>query len=143
MITINIEQAVAGINAILMRIERPQALMEAIGYREVARVQKQIRETKVSPNAQPWAPWRPSTEASRIAKGNAHQGLLWDSGALLHSFSAEAHPGDVEIGTPMDYAPYLQSGTAVMAARPFLGWGDGDVPILEVLAATYLATGVV
>jgi phage gpG-like protein len=112
--------------------------MEMVGRQAQESIQHRIRESKLDPENAPWSPWMPSTEMHRRHKGNAGQGLLWDQGTLLNSIRFE-HSGDsVAIGTDVDYAKYLQDGTGNMAARPFVGWSDGQIAELEFSAVRFL-----
>ena len=136
--TIDIRQAVTVLNLILARVAAPKPFMQAVGQYEASKAIHRILELKQDPADTAWAPWKASTRASREAKGNVGQGLLWDTGELLHSFEIHAGMDEVEIGTPTEYGGYLQSGTEHMAARPFLGWDDRDFPALEAMLVAHL-----
>ena len=141
MIRMDARAAIAELRAILRRVQRPAPVLAAIGAAQVGRIQRRIAAGKVSPAGVPWSPWKPSTRARRERKGNAGQGLLWDTGTLLHSVRAETFVRGVRIGVEPDYAVYLQEGTGEMAARPFVGWEPADEDATERLMVHYLDTG--
>ncbi len=95
-------------------------------------------QDKRSPDGGQWAPWATRTAASRGRKGNAAQGLLWDSGTLLASIQMQARDGLVSIGTDTAYAQYLQGGTGNMPAREFLGWTERDTKAAERMVLDYI-----
>lgn len=117
-----------------------QEWLVAVGEHEKAAIEQRIRTTKFDPEGKPWAEWRPFTRALREAKGNAAQGLLWDTGHLLESQTYLTPFGaDLEIGTDVWYAERLQEGVpGKMAARPFIGWGESDLAWLETSLVAHL-----
>jgi hypothetical protein len=123
--TIDLAQALAGLNRLVALNMSPW--LTEVGRHEVTQIQHRIRETKGSPDNVQWSPWRPRTYLHRLAAGNIEQGLLWDTGHLLHSIRFEATPDRVEIGTDVSYAKELQEGRENMRARPFVGWGDEEL----------------
>lgn len=138
MMTIDAEQAIAELNAIAVRLANMTPFLQSVGNTQAGAIHARIQRSKTAPMGGNWAPWRPRTEAARIKKGNAQQGLLWDSGALLNSFVVETGPDAVTIGTPVSYAVYLQDGTERMAAREFMGWSETDVSAVELLGIAYI-----
>lgn len=134
--TIDLEQALAGLNRLANLNMSPW--MASVSQNAQAAVQQRIRSTKVDPGNAPWSPWRPATERHRLKKGNAGQGLLWDSGALLNSIQGQSGADGVSVGTGVSYAGYLQDGTEHMAARPFMGWTDSDIGQMEFSAVAFL-----
>lgn len=127
MLTFNLGPAIVGLNGILARIAHPEPALAIIGARARESVRQRIQRTKTDPDGNRWAPWADDTRAEREHKGNAGQGLLWDDGSLLDSIAALADDDSVEIGSPLDYAGYLQDGTRRMPARPYLGWTGDDL----------------
>ena len=109
-------------------IRRFASAVQALGRVEKQAVEQRIRDLKRTDGGTPWATWRPSTRRARIRKGNAHQGLLWDSGLLLQSVYSRITsrgPGRKTLhigvsGPAARYGRYLQHGTESMVARPFL-----------------------
>lgn len=141
MITIDIQQAMSELSMIAARAADMGPILHTIGAMEARKSFDRIRETKVDPLESEWDPWAESTRSQRERKGNAGQGLLWDSGYLLNSFEVNADPMQVVIGTEVEYAGYLQEGTFKMPDRAFMGWNDSDLPIIEGTVAAYLMTG--
>ena len=111
----------------MVRKLNDKAMMQEIGDIVVEDIRHSITTTKKSPDEKPWAPWAPSTAKARERKGNAALGLLFDTGNLLRSITAEVKnhgsKGGVQvyIGTNVKYAEWLNNGTEKMPARPFLG----------------------
>jgi phage gpG-like protein len=77
-----------------------------------------------------WAPLRPATVADRIRQGyGGDHPIMWRTGLLLRSLSAQGQPGNIVMTTPnsltvgstVPYAGYQQSGTSRMVARPLIG----------------------
>ncbi len=135
--TIDLTQALAGLNKLASLSMQPW--LAEVGKFEVGQIQHRIREEKHSPDDEVWSPWKQRTRLHRVAAGNVSQGLLWDSGTLLHSITAKTGPHEVEIGTDVPYARPLQEGRSSptpMAARPFVGWGD--VKYLEGSAIAFI-----
>lgn len=143
MITIEAEQAFAEIDAMLMRMHESAPFLEAVGDREVELARERIRDTKLDPLGNAWAPWAPFTRSEREHKGNADLGLLFDEGDLLLSLGKAIFGDSVEIGSNLDYAKDLQEGTDKMPAREFLGWAPGSGPIYENLYKRYIETSVI
>ena len=74
----------------LERLSNLEPALAKIGAQQKTAIQHRIQRSKQTPDGDAWAPWRPWTQASREAKGNAGQGLLWDDGTLLDSVTAES-----------------------------------------------------
>ena len=142
MITIDSVQAMAELDAMLMRMHETAPFLEAVGDREVLAVQHRIKDTKTDPLGNAWAPWSPFTRSERTHKGNADLGLLLDEGDLLLSIDKAVMGDSVEVGSNLDYAIDLQNGTDHMPAREFLGWSPDSVPVYENLFIRYVETGV-
>lgn len=58
-----------------------------------------------------------------------------DSGNLVESiaYKTKSGRGQLQIGTGVEYAPYVHDGTIKMAARPFLSDSLGDETSLQAL----------
>lgn len=139
MITIDSTSALLTLGSMLVRILRPEPALSIIGQRAAEGIRRRIQRTKDDPDGNAWAPWRPMTRTRREAKGNAGQGLLWDDGTLLDSIRAQSSDSGVEIGSDVAYAPYLQSGTSRMEARPFIGWDDDSLRQAETTMLHFIA----
>ena len=111
------------IGDIRKKLQNPRNLMLEIGDIITEDIKHRITTLKTDPEDKPWTPWAPSTEKGRIRKGNAHLGLLFDTGTLLRSISSQVIGSHhtLQVGTNLHYATYLQEGTKKMPARPFLG----------------------
>lgn len=95
-------------------------------------VEYRITHSKTSPDGQAWSSWMENTALYREHKGNAGQGLLWDSGDLLESFHVKRDGRNaMKIDSDVDYGQYLQDGTRFMAARPFMGWSQDDEQLIH------------
>jgi phage gpG-like protein len=142
MIELDDTTARAELSAIMARLLNPAPLLEAVGQWQEQQIERRIESDKATPDGVPWIEWSIRTAANRRAKGNDEQGLLWDSGALLHSFSFDVAETSVVIGTSgLEYAPWLQDGTAKMPPREFVGWSQDDLLELEFLTKLYVETG--
>ncbi len=144
-VEINADQALAELGAMVARARDTAPVLAVIGSMEVENVHARIRQSKTNPWGGDWAPWASFTREERERKGNAQQGLLWDTGALMDSihFSVDSlrSMSFVDIGTNLDYARDLQEGTDNMPARPFLGWNDEDALFYERILLNYIETG--
>lgn len=58
--------------------------------------------------------------ASTLAAKKGRGGLLIDSSDLVHSFETVLGSNQAEVGTNVFYAPFHQTGTKKMPARPFM-----------------------
>ena len=143
MMTINAEQVMRDLQIIVNRVADMTPVLRTIGDHQREAVEDRIMTGKRAPDGNPWAPWRPWRAAERAAKGNAAQGLLWDTGDLLHSLITDVEIDRVSIGTEVGYARELQFGRHDMEPRPFMGWGPSDVAEADRLAMTYIMTGAV
>ena len=78
---------------------------------------------ETDPTGKKWAPLRPST--LRYKKTRT---ILRETGAMAASIGFRVAGNAVFVKPSVDYAIYHQTGTARMAARPFMGFepGDGD-----------------
>ncbi len=148
MITIDMADALAEIDALALRLAIPDALFAKIGAHEVAAAKNRIESTKTAPDGTPWVSWAVGTLLHRNRKGNADQGMLWDEGDLLDSIMWQADGGTLEIGTPDEIGLYQQEGTRGPGVGPsgwhvppreFLGWTPGSEALYEAMTIQYLA----
>jgi phage virion morphogenesis protein len=97
-------------------------LADAIGEQQVASAKRRIRQTKKSPEGKPWQPW-----SQKYAKTRKRQhSLLIASGALRDSITHHVlSPGEVEVGSNLDYARAHLMGTEDIPARPYLDTEGG------------------
>ena len=136
--TIELGPVLAALNQ--LALGNHSSWLAKVGEHEKQMIEQRIQSTKLDPDGHEWAPWRPFTRAKREAKGNESQGLLWDTGNLLHSQTYVTPFGAaLEIGTDVEYAERLQEGVpGHMEARPFVGWGDADLSWLETSLVAHL-----
>jgi hypothetical protein len=138
MIAIDVDTALAELDAMLARMRSLAVPFAKIGGLQQARIRERIQRSKVDPDADIWDPWRPTTEEERVHKGNVNQGLLWDSGQLLEDVVFEATNDGLIVGDTAPYAVYLQEGTPRMVAREMFGWTDDDLVEAEEIVALYI-----
>ena len=58
--------------------------------------------------------------ASAVVHGQAVNLCPVDTGNLRISLNFEVHDDYAEVGTPVEYAPFVELGTARMSAQPYL-----------------------
>ena len=138
MITIDATEAIAVLNGMAARMANTKPVLAQIGELMASKVMLGIMEGKDDPEGRPWAEWKPRTLRERTIKGNVPLGLLRDQGTLLGSIRVQASKNEVDIGTPMIEGKWLQIGTDIMAARPFLGWSEADKGMTEQFVANYI-----
>lgn len=143
MITFDKQETETRLSAILFRAEDLVPVFDFIGDRIVGDVKERIKSTKLSPDGEAWAPWRPFTADMRSAAGNEEQGLLWDTGDLLDSIAVSIDGSfELAIGTDVAYAQELQEGIAgKQIARPFLGWEADDAAAIVRSIHQYIGFG--
>ena len=149
MLEVSLTEVLEQIGLMLQRAANPLPVLTRIGASEVENIRAAITTDKTSPwgdAVAPWAPWAPSTAKERTRKGNADQGLLWDSGALLESIRAVANVygpghGTLDVGSDLDYAVFLQDGTEQMPARKYLGWNEHTFPFYELMLVGWMEFG--
>lgn len=133
----NVTTRVDGMQAVRHRFEvikrAPQETIKQVAVEEVARVQDRIRSSKNDPDGRPWEPWAMSTLRQRQKEGNAGNGLLYKTGALLGSIQYRISEKTLTIFSNTTYGKYLQFGTAKMNPRPFLGWSRDSINRIRTL----------
>lgn len=106
-------------------LKQSPELADAIGEQQVASAKRRIRQTKKSPEGKPWKPW-----SQKYAKTRKRQhSLLIATGSLRDSITHNVlSPGEVEVGSNLDYARVHLMGSEDVPARPYLdtegGFGD-------------------
>ena len=101
-------------------------IMEDVGKRMITSI---TRNFQAQGRPSPWAGLSEKTLAKR-RKGKGKRSpmiLAGDTGMLRSTIAAESFPGGVSIGSPMEYAPYIQKGTRHMPARPFVLFQPEDI----------------
>jgi len=103
----------------LGRVRDKSPMLRAMAAAVVGISTRSFREARLRPKE--WPALAESTLRRKGGKGN----LLIDTGALAQSIASGEPQGDrIEVGTDRPYAPYHQSGTKKMPARPFMPWDD-------------------
>lgn len=140
-LSVELGQAYKGLDELQVKLLGgfQDALLEELGDYLVGSVLERIRDTKENPFGRDWQEWATGTRRQREKKGNAEQGLLWDSGDLLHSIRAEIRPAQVAVGSPLDYAKWLQEGTEDMPSREFLGFSNADLEAIDIITESFIA----
>ncbi len=143
--TLLINEVVAALNAIVGRMEDFVPVFDRVGEMVVADVRNRIIYTKVTPEGDPWAPWKPMTADLRDWKGNCDRGILWDEGYLLNSIRADIDGSfQLDIGSDMPYAEDTQYGIqGKQEARPFLGWTGAEIADVNRISRSWVELGVI
>ena len=150
MISIDMEDALVTLNAILARARDLEPVLSVIGAIEAAKAHDRIQNTKEDPEGDAWIPWRPSTRKQRMRDGTAGYGLLYITGGIARSQRFEASDQVLMIGSSNKLALFHQFGTRGPGVgpsgyhdvpRPFLGWEDEDLPNYARMIADYIEAG--
>jgi len=106
-------------------------VFKKIGQFEMRQTRRRLRITKESPDGVKWQGWAPSTEIGRIRKGNASQGLLYDTKTMHDLFVLTHSNSHMSLRAGVDYGKFLQTGTTEMPARPFMGWSEVSLEFIK------------
>lgn len=110
--------AFSEINKLSQKIDRTINLsLKDIGKELQTDARRRIAVSKTDPAGVRWAPWSFATLESRIRRGTAGRGLLYDSGKLWRSINYNVRGNVLELGSTVEYAEYLQKGRQRMPAR--------------------------
>lgn len=136
------------LNRVSGSLKNPQPLMRNLAV-ILENSTRQRFETKIDPNGEKWADWADNTKiryAKKVyrsknkkrylshLKPRPKERLMRDSSRLLRSITRHATAQMAQIGTNVEYAPYHQTGTKNMVARPMFGISSQDrVDILNEL----------
>ena len=105
-------------------------LLRQVGELIVAQTEVRIRDTKRDPDGEPWKPWSPTYEQTRLP----HHSLLMDTGAdgspdaLLNSIEMRPRGRTKVVVAPDSRVGYAEF---VQADRPFMGLGSEDLSEIE------------
>lgn len=119
--------------AIIKQINKHKNLspvFDKIGRFEMRQTRRRLTTTKESPDGVKWQGWAPSTAIGRVRKGNASQGLLYDTKTMHDLFVLTFSNSHMSLRAGVDYATFLQNGTTNMPARPFMGWSDASLEFI-------------
>lgn len=136
------------LNRVSGSLNNPQPLMRNLAVILENSTRKRF-ETKITPDGEKWADWADSTKiryAKKVYRSKNKKRylshmiprdrvrLLKDKGVLLRSITRHATAQMAQVGTNVEYAPYHQTGTRKMVARPMFGISSQDrVDILDEL----------
>ena len=105
---------------------RRDEFMKLVADQLVANTHERFDRTKSDPDGRKWAPWAESTR--RAYQKSGHSGsLLVRTGALRNSIRSTAGKKQASVSSNLKYGQYIQQGTDIMPARPFIGIGQKDV----------------
>jgi phage gpG-like protein len=106
-------------------------LLNGLGMVIEEQTKERIELTKKNPDNVKWDPWKEST-AKYLREHKPKSSLLVREGLLLGTIEHQSAGNDaVLVGSPMEYAEYLQEGTKKMVARKFLGFGADNIIELQ------------
>lgn len=123
------------------QLENPEPLLKSIGEEMLPRVLDRFKQER-GPDGKRWAPLASATIRARLKKyGNSPLTILRMRGHLAGAINYQTSPTTLKIGTGnevKDYAAIHQLGgkagrgrKVTIKARPFLGFSDGDMAIIE------------
>ncbi|WP_299773166.1 phage virion morphogenesis protein [uncultured Tateyamaria sp.] len=128
----------------LSKLENPEPFLKSIGeeFAGAGGVINQRFKNERGPDGTPWAPLSEAQRQHRQKKyGNAPMTILRMRGHLAGSINYQVSGGSLKIGTGKeaeDYAAIHQFGgeagrglKAVIPARPYLGFSDADMDLIE------------
>lgn len=127
-VDLEVEAAIAGLNAFLRRLD-PEDMLDEVGAVAEDGARARLLDDKRAPDGAPWAPWSPAYARRRGGRGS----LLRRDGHLADSITREVDRDGVSIGSNRVYAaihqfggPVGKSGAGEMPARPYLGISDDE-----------------
>jgi len=137
------EYTVTGVNLdqFAGRLENLTPALNAIGaYTERLAKEAIVKGRKI--NGEPLAPLAPSTVKEKRRLGKA-RGILRRDGGLLASIAfVRTSATEVQVGTNLEYAPWVVLGTRRLPERNiFEGFQEKVGPFAEAAFAKYLETG--
>lgn len=120
-ITHQLPQLTDNVDKLIAKFGDLTPILAAIGDVLQSSTKQRIASTKTAPNGASWADILPKTKAKK-----GRDDILIDTSSLIDTIIYQV--GDsLEVGTTMAYAPFLQTGTKHMPARPYLGISDDDI----------------
>lgn len=134
-VSIDISETLQHIDRVLLAMPSNKAFLQDIANYGKKKAEERILSTKRDLNGRAWTKWAGSTLYKRTLKGNAGQGLLFDSGSMLRGIVARVDGADAVIENNVPYATFHQTGTRIMPKREFMGWTNDDIYHIETLIA--------
>jgi phage virion morphogenesis protein len=131
------------------RLENMEPLLKSLGEEMLPRIGKRFK-TERGPDGKRWAPLSPRTIEARLKRyGNSPLTILRMRGHLAGSINYQVGGNILKIGTDdnvSDYAGIHQFGgkagrgrKVTIQARPFLGFADDDMDVLQEEADAFLS----
>jgi phage virion morphogenesis protein len=132
----------------VLRLENKAPLLKSIGEEMMPRINQRFKQER-GPDGKGWARLQPRTIEARLKRyGNAPLTVLRMRGHLAGSINYQVKGAALSIGTGSevsDYAAIHQFGGKAgrnhkvqITARPYLGFGDDDMQIIEEEAEAFL-----
>jgi len=119
------------LNAFVLSGGDKASLLDSLGMVIEEQTKERIEITKLNPDNIKWDSWKESTH-KYLQKHFPKASLLFREGYLQMSIEHQLKGNDtVLVGSPMEYAEYLQDGTKKMEARKFLGFGTDNIIELQ------------
>jgi len=107
-------------------------LLNSLGLEIKGQIEDRIEFSKQDPDNKKWDPWKESTLKYLREHKKNKASLLLREGYLLNTITFQTQESDtILIGSPMEYAEYLQDGTKKMVARKFLGFSTDNIIELQ------------
>lgn len=138
------------LRAKLSKLEDPEPFLRSIGdeFASAGGIINQRFENERGPDGTPWAPLSQAQTQRRLKEnGNAPITILRMRGHLAGSINYQVSGGDLKIGTGKEVEAYTaihqfggEAGRglkAVIPARPYLGYSEADMDLIEEEAAAY------
>lgn len=139
----DLQYTVTGVNLdqFAGRLENLDPPLKAIGaYTERLVKEAIVKGQKI--NGKPLAPLATATVREKARSGKARGILRRDGGLLASIASVRTSATEVQIGTNLEYAPWVVLGTRGLTERNiFEGFQDKVGPFAEAAIAKYLETG--
>ena len=133
----------------IARLEDKDPLLKSIGEEMLPRINKRFKDER-GPDGKRWAPLSSRTIAARLKRyGNSPLTILRMRGYLAGSINYQVGGNALKIGTNdtvSDYAGIHQFGGKAgrgrkvkIKARPYLGFADDDMAVIEDEIAEYFS----
>ena len=129
------------------RLNNPEPFLKSMGEEMLPRIHKRFKDER-GPDGKAWARLSPVTVAARLKhNGNTPMTILRNRGHLIGSINYQSSSSSLSIGSGnevQDYAAIHQFGGQAgrgrkvkIPARPYLGFADEDMAVIEEEAADY------
>lgn len=133
----------------MRRLENKAPLLKSIGEEMLPRINKRFKEER-GPDGKGWARLSPRTIEARLKRyGNSPLTVLRMRGHLAGSINYQVQGSSLKIGTGDEVSAYAgihqfggkagRGKKVTITARPYLGFADDDMDVIEDEAAAFLA----